>query len=192
MFPHLNSRMRNCCLFYKSVFESAREFERNIYTEYKYGCPRFRYLPNPQSFIVLFPDQQLGLEPLQKTTISTSKHSQHVAYSLHRLDTIPAEALVSIPVPSLIPFFRGLCKNYCETKEAVYAIAAEQLADGMDLDEAWCREHMPGPDSKELAHAMALVKGRNSRIDSFSPNAVTCFIPNRVEAQRILPIPGWG
>jgi hypothetical protein len=156
----------------KHLFESAREFERNIYTEYKYGYPRFRYLPNPQSFIVLFPDRQLGLEPLQKTIISTS--SQHI------LDIIPAEALVSIPMPSLIPFFRGLCKNYCETKEAVSAIAAEQLVDGMDLDEAWCREHMPGPDSKELAYAMTLVEGKNSRIDYFSSNTVTCFIPNRV------------
>jgi len=97
-----------------------------------------------------------------------------------------------MPMPSLIPFFRGLCKNYCETKEAVYAIAAEQLVDGMDLDEAWCREHMPGPDSKELAYAMELVEGKNSRIDYFSPNAVTCFIPNRVEAQRVLLIPGRG
>ena len=176
----------------KHLFESAREFERNIYTEHKYGCPRFRYLPNPLSFIVLFPDQQLGLEPLQKTIISTSKHSQHAAYSQHILDIIPAETLVSIPMPSLIPFFRGLCKNYCETKEAVYAIAAEQLVDGMDLDEAWCREHMPGPDSKELAYAMELVEGKNSRIDYFSPNAVTCFIPNRVEAQRVLLIPGRG
>jgi hypothetical protein len=74
----------------------------------------------------------------------------------------------------------------------MYAIAAEQLVDGMDLDEMWCREHMPGPDSKELAYAVTLVEGKNSRIDDFSPNSVTCFIPNKVEAQRVLLIPGRG
>jgi hypothetical protein len=95
-------------------------------------------------------------------------------------------------MPSLIPFFRGLCKNYCETKEAVYAIAAEQLVDGWILTRHGVEKHMPGPDSKELACVMGLVEGKNSRIDYFSPNAVTCFIPNRVEAQRILPIPGRG
>ena len=174
----------------RHLFEPAREFEHNIYTEHKHGCPRFRYLPNPQAFVVLFADQQLGLEPLEKTIIPARKHSQHVAYSQQILDIIPMETLVSLPMPSLLPFFRGLCRNYCETNSAVYAIAAEQLVDGMDLDEVWCRKHMPGLDSKELAYAMTLVEGKSSRIDDFSPNSVTCFIPNEVEAQRVLLIPG--
>jgi len=32
---------------------------------------------------------------------------------------------------------------------------------GMDLDEVWCREYMPGPDSKALAYTAAHLDPRH-------------------------------
>jgi hypothetical protein len=44
--------------------------------------------------------------------------------------------------------------------------------------------------SETLSFALTLVAGKASRIDYFSSNTVTCFIPDEQERQRLLRVPG--
>jgi hypothetical protein len=75
-----------------------------------------------------------------------------------------------VPMPKLAPFFKGLCRKYCESHDIVFAIAAEALIDGMDLDESWCRMNLDVTRPEELEFALKLVEGKHSRISDFSLN----------------------
>lgn len=58
------------------------------------------------------------------------------------MDVVPASSVGSMLMPRLGPFFEGLGQRYCDTKEDLSVINAEQLVDGMNLDGDWCKNHM--------------------------------------------------
>lgn len=167
------------------------EEENNIYTDYKRGFPRFRYQHGAVFYIVLFPDSLFHLKLSIQNAAPLVKHGEGAEYSREILDLIPACEIGSLPIPRLPLFFMGLCKRYFESGDVVFAIAAEQLVDGMDLDEKWCRMHLPIEWPQELNFALGLVKGKPSRISEFFINTVSCFIQNEEEAQRIRKVPGY-
>ena len=162
----------------------------NLYTIHKQGVPRFRYLPEPSSYVVLFPDDCLGLAPLKKNILHPKRDEDGAEYSREISDVIPASKIAETPIPLLGPLFSGQCSRYLETNYPMLAIAAEQLVDGMDLDEEWCKQHMSASTPETLSFALTLVAGKASRIDYFSSNTVTCFIPDEQERQRLLRVPG--
>lgn len=71
-------------------------------------------------------------------------------------------------------------------------MAAEQLVDGMDLDEGWLEVQSSAMTLEEKNFATRLVQEKLARIDDFSENEITCYIPNKEEALRVLQIPGRG
>lgn len=70
-------------------------------------------------------------------------------------------------------------------------IAVEQLVDGMNLDDDWCEKNLCNASLKVHQLATRVVAGKQSRLDDFSNNTVTCFIANAGEAERLRRIPGY-
>ena len=105
---------------------------------------------------------------MRKNTIQPGEHQGWTKYSPEILDIAPADAVCSLSLPRLAPFFKGLCRRYISARDPIAAIAAEQLVDGMDLDQNWCRSHLSAVHAEELAFAMTLVEGRKSRSAEFS------------------------
>lgn len=67
-------------------------------------------------------------------------------------------------MPKLLPFFRGLCRRYCESNDLAFAMAAEVLIDGIDLDASWYRMNLNITLPGELIFALKFVKDKDSRI----------------------------
>lgn len=84
----------------------------NLYTIHKQGLPGYRYLPESSSYVVLFPDDRLGLAPLRKNILHQKRNEDGAEYSREILDVIPASKIAGIPIPLLGPFFSGQCAGY--------------------------------------------------------------------------------
>lgn len=175
----------------KDRLEKANVIDHNIYTEYKRGFPRFRFLSQRLSCVVLFTDRYCQLDPLPTHIISHEEHQTAMGYSKEILDSVSIDQIAALPLPRFAPLFMGFCRTYIETQEITAAIAAELLVDGMNLDGEWCRTHFHASQIDELNFALRLVKSKGSRIADFSPNEVTCSIVDHQEAQRIRKIPGF-
>ncbi|WEW54790.1 hypothetical protein PRK78_000215 [Emydomyces testavorans] len=154
------------------LFQSVPHSNINVYTEYKSGFPRFRYLPRPNAYIVLFPDTHFYLDPLAASVIPRQNGLSLHTYSPEIGDFISPSDILSLPLPRLGPFFSGFCRRYCRSGDLMAAIAAEQLADGMDLDEDWYRSHIPLPWSEESQFALSLVAGKAERVSDLLTPAV--------------------
>jgi hypothetical protein len=177
------------------LFEPEAIVEFDIYTEYKRDCPRFRSSSwiSPSCTLVLLPDKSYFLDPLFNNIVSGGKPApnSNPIYSSQILDVISPDDVSNLPIPRLPSFFTGLCRKYLESKDDVAMIAAEQLVDGMDLDSSWCTRNL-GSTSVEMHQLVnGLIAGKNSRIDDFSGNTITCFIANAEEAARLRLIPGY-
>jgi hypothetical protein len=172
------------------LLEPAVEEEYNIYTEYKRGFPRFRYQREPRFHVVLFSDTFFHLSPVEKVIIPFEERGKGAEYSHEITDLVPASSIASLSMPRLAPFFEGFCLEFCDTKDDLSAIAAEQLVDGMDLDEDWCSKHISLERHKELNFALELVAGKFSRISNLTTNTVTGYIASKEEAERLQKIPG--
>ncbi|KAJ4176323.1 hypothetical protein NW755_014475 [Fusarium falciforme] len=70
-------------------------------------------------------------------------------------------------------------------------IAVEQLVDGMNLDEAWVERNLKDSDAGLLRLVMNRIHGKQSRIDYYSDNTITCFISGPEEAESVRLIPGF-
>lgn len=176
------------------LFEPENLTSFDLYNEYKRGCPRLRPSSwiSPPCTLVLFSDTRCGLDPLLQNILDCKTVPPEPICSAQIMDFIPAYELWHIPLPRLPPLFGGLCQRFLDTRDDIAMIAAEQLVDGMDLDDGWCERNFGGNSNLEVFHlAIGLVAGKHSRIDDFSENMVTCFIPNDEEARRVRQIPGY-
>jgi len=173
------------------VRDEIKDFDN--YNEYKRDFPRLRSLSciSPPSTFVILADKSYGLHPLMKNAVSHERTPRNVQYSSQIMDLIPATDLTSLPIPRLPPFFIGLCQRYIDSHDDIAMIAAEQLVDGMDLDEAWCSRNLQNASQEVYQLATRLVEGKDSRLDDFSENTITCFISNAGEAKRLKQIPGY-
>jgi len=107
------------------------------------------------------------------------------------MDLIPPTEIHQLPMPRLPVLLVGLCRRFLELHDDVAMIAAEQLVDGMDLEEDWCDRNLSNVSSAVLETASRLVSGKSSRLDDFSKNTVTCFIANKDGAESVRGIPGY-
>lgn len=118
--------------------------------------------------------------------------SSDSACSKQITDIIPVVDVNQLPMPRLPSLFAGFCQRFLDTQDDAAMIAAEQLVDGMDLDEGWVERNLGGIASPKVFQlATKLVAEKRSRIDDFSENNVTCFIADDTEAKRVRQIPGY-
>lgn len=172
------------------LFEGAPTKDFNLYTEYQRGFPRFRYLHQQRINVTLFSDEFLHLDPLDHSVIPPSAHRQGIQYSKEFEDYFPVEEIASLPIPRLRPFFAGACRRYQEHHDDISGMAVEQLIDGMDLNEAWCRQTISEDRPQDLEFALARLRGKASRTADSFLNKYTCFIADEAEARVVHGIPG--
>lgn len=112
-------------------------------------------------------------------------------YSEQIIDLIPPTEIHRLPLPRLPVLLAGLCRRFLESHDDIAMIAAEQLVDGMDLDEGWRDRNLSSVGSEVLEVVSRLIAGKTSRLDDSSENVITCFIANKDEVERVRKIAGY-
>ncbi|KAL9075493.1 MAG: hypothetical protein Q9161_001565 [Pseudevernia consocians] len=116
----------------------------DVLTKHKEGFPRFRLIEHDGLFVTIFPDTYLHLQPIKSNLVSFQEAPvAPIRYSKEILDVFLAEDIPRFPFPNLPAFFLGACKRYSSTQDPIFAMIAQQLMDGMDLDEQWCNRFVP-------------------------------------------------
>ncbi|KAL2145265.1 hypothetical protein VTI28DRAFT_7633 [Corynascus sepedonium] len=173
-------------------FELVHDGETNNYTEYKRGFPHLRTTDwvNPARTLIIFPAAFFGLDPIEKVLIQLpSDRRFHISKEVQ--EDLDRDAIANLPLPQLAPLLKGLAKRYLETSDDISMIAIEQLVDGMNPDELWVQDHLDGSDPGVASLVLDLVRGKESRIDYYSENKITCFVRDEEEAEAVRLIPGY-
>ncbi|EPE06099.1 hypothetical protein F503_02928 [Ophiostoma piceae UAMH 11346] len=182
------------------LFQRSDPDSFNLYSEYKRGMPRLSTTGwlAPTQFVCLFPDEFFHLEPLEKSLVAweqpASPGREPCYYiSEHMLDTdgLRASDIRSLSLPRLSRLLVGFARRYLDQKDDTAMIAAEQLVDGMDVDESWCARHLRGESQSVISLIRGLVQGKASRLDDFSDYHVTCFLKDEAVARLVRGIPGY-
>ena len=175
------------------MFEPSPLGEFNLFTEYKKGYPRLRATSWSSSHLglVIFSDTSFGLRPLEESVVPNIKSLDSACYSKQILDVVASNDLNAIPMPCLGPYFSGLCRRYLDLGDDVAMIAAEQLVDGMNLDQNWVTKNIASAEQDVQELARQLIHGKASRLDDLSGNTITCFVANEDEAEALRNIPGF-
>ena len=118
------------------------EVNEDMFTDYKKKFPRFAFEEGPDMQVTLLLDEVYGLQSLEFATVPKDGHHTGSYYSKEILDVLSPDIIALLPFPSLKAFMEGLCTRYIQSRDVVYAMAAEQLVDGMDIDDAWCAIHL--------------------------------------------------
>ncbi|KAH7119386.1 ser/Thr protein phosphatase [Dactylonectria estremocensis] len=183
--PESRSVVAASLLCYTGLFEPfPNDSESNNYTEYKRGFPRVRTTlrTKPPQAITIFPAALFDLGPIEKHLVRFADCKVHISKEMSHLDPVDIAAL---PLPRLAPLLRGLAKRYLDTQDDVAMIAVEQLVDGMNLDEAWVERNLKDSDAALLGLVANHIHGKQSRIDYYSDNTITCFISGPEEAESV-------
>ncbi|POS73989.1 hypothetical protein DHEL01_v207612 [Diaporthe helianthi] len=169
------------------LFEPSElaESEHDIFSSYKRGFPRLKTTPgwtHPVLHLVIFPSEDFGLDGSGSSCIrwTDGKDSGHVSHQI--LDTVPEEHVRSLPFPRLPPLLIGYARRYVESQDDPSMMATEQLVDGMDLDEAWCAQHLSGVEPRVVDVIVDRVQTRHQRLDDFAENTVTCYVKDEEQA----------
>lgn len=169
------------------LFEKLPPRTPNLYNEYKKDCPRLLDVRQPHTPITLVSDHGIGTEKTE--ILEPATHIRGASYSDQILDYISVEGIKSIPIPTLRSFVQYLCLLFFHGADDMYRIRLEQLVDGMNLDEEWCRKNLA--DERHLQYLLKLVNSKEDRIDDFSGNLVTCYIAEQEAAATVTRIPGY-
>ncbi|KAM3431516.1 hypothetical protein MY4824_007114 [Beauveria thailandica] len=132
--------------------------------------------------IIIFTANVYGLEPLQQKALQS--RGIDGGFSKEIAD-IPLEELAILPLPRLAPFLAGLATKFILTRDDKAMIAVEQLVDGMNLDESWVDSQLADCPQAVRDMIIGQINGKQSRIDYFSDNQVTCFIRDEAEAAHV-------
>ncbi|RSL84854.1 hypothetical protein CDV31_016651 [Fusarium ambrosium] len=189
--PESRSVVAASLLCYTGLFEPfPSDSESNNYTEYRRGFPRVRTTlwAKPPQAITIFPAALFDLGPIEKHLVRFADCKVHISKEMSHLD---AEDIAALPLPRLAPLLGGLAKRYLDTQDDMAMIAVEQLVDGMNLDEAWVERNLKDSDPALLRLVMNRIHGKESRIDYYSDNTITCFISGPEEAESVRLIPGF-
>ncbi|KAI8710432.1 hypothetical protein NCS52_01573400 [Fusarium sp. LHS14.1] len=189
--PESRSVVAASLLCYTGLFETfPSDSESNNYTEYRRDFPRVRTTlwAKPPQAITIFPAALFDLGPIEKHLIRFADCKVHISKEISHLD---AEDIAALPLPRLAPLLGGLAKRYLDTQDDMAMIAVEQLVDGMNLDEAWVERNLKDSDPALLRLVMNRIHGKESRIDYYSDNTITCFISGPEEAKSVRLIPGF-
>ncbi|KAI0378961.1 hypothetical protein F5Y04DRAFT_283331 [Hypomontagnella monticulosa] len=174
------------------LFQQFPAVKFDLFTEYKQGHPRLRptFWTTAACAVIILPDTLFGLQPLEESVVRREERNSSSAISTHIVDVIPSADLTAIPVPRLYSYFVGLCRRYLDQADDAAMIAAEQLVDGMNLDQDWCTKNISTAGADVWTLSQQLILDKPSRIDQFSGNTVTCFIADETEAKKLRDIPG--
>ncbi|KZF23720.1 hypothetical protein L228DRAFT_122819 [Xylona heveae TC161] len=178
----------------KNMFKLEIKEDYDLFTEYKRGFPRLlaTSVTTLSYAVILFSDTYFGLNPLDRNIVCQDETRSFTTYSRQILDLVSKDDIKYIPVPRLPPFFIGLCRRFLESNDGMARIAAEQLLDGMDLDEEWVKANIISAQPQVLELAMTLICEKSSCNDEFLDHDVTCFVADKEEAERLRRIPGSG
>ncbi|KAE8356061.1 hypothetical protein BDV28DRAFT_145560 [Aspergillus coremiiformis] len=164
--------------------------EYDIFTEYKRAFPVLAAI-HSNIPIVIFPDSHFHLSPLGHNIVSYNG-VLGTSYSREILDLVPVDEIQYLPVPRLPPYFIGLCRRFFESNDDMARISAEQLVDGMDLDEEWIRINLSGAPLKVRELATTLVAEKSSRIDaSLDLIMPRSALESSMEGLRLIPGSGY-
>lgn len=61
----------------------------------------------------------------------------------------------------------------------------------MNLDEAWCLDHLDSQKSEVMEYILGCIATKRSRISKFQPGSITIFVANEEEARSVRLIPGY-
>ncbi|RWQ97930.1 hypothetical protein C8Q69DRAFT_457207 [Paecilomyces variotii] len=146
-------------------FRLVKKKEYDIYGEYKRGFPTLM-TTDKDPLVVLFPDTYFFLCPVSHNIVSY-EGIPHIVYSHEILDLVPTDEVQQLPMPYLAPFFVGLCRRFLESRDVMARIAAEQLVDGMRLDEEWAQINLSEASPEVRKLATMLISQRSSRDDEY-------------------------
>ncbi|PYH94601.1 hypothetical protein BO71DRAFT_353039 [Aspergillus ellipticus CBS 707.79] len=160
----------------------------DIFTEYKRGFP---VLAATQSklLLVLFPDSHFYLSPVEDVIVDQEWPPTN--YSHQILELVSRDELKHLPVPRLPPYFIGLCQRFFESDDAMARISAEQLVDGMDLDNGWVRANLSSAPHQVRELATGLVAEKSSRCDG-DLNQALLHTGDKGQSQNLRLIAGSG
>lgn len=176
------------------LFTQSPAVKFDLFTEYKRGYPRLQ----PTSWtsaacaVIILPDTIFGLQPLEDAIIRREEWDSSPLHSREIVDVIPSINVAAIPFPRLSSLLVGLCRRYLDQADDAAMIAAEQLVDGMNLDQDWCSRNISAAGADVWELSQQLILGKSSRMDQFSGNKVTCFMADEAEAKQLRTIPGSG
>lgn len=180
-------------LYSTGQYQPRREREFDIYTEYKKAFPALCTRTYPDLGLVLFPDTYFYLAPLDQNVINLTMAPNHGAYSPQILDVVPRSELKDLPLPLLPPFFIGLCRRFFESGDDMARIGAEQLVDGMKVDEKWVRFNLSSvpPEVRYLANTLVSDRPSSSK-DGSGEFRMPSSAAGDMEREALRLIPGSG
>lgn len=92
---------------------------------------------------LVLPDTLYHLDPLPNNIVQIQTYpSDQIRFSRQLDYSKDLNALSSIPIPRLATLLQGASQRYLESKVYAMAVCVEELVDGMNLDEAWCLDHL--------------------------------------------------
>lgn len=174
------------------LLKISDDVKADLFTDYKQNFPRFAFQQGSNMKLTLLRDEVYGFQCFKDAIVPKDDHHPDSYYSKDILDALSPDVILSLPFPSLGPLMGGSCTKYIQTRDIVYAMAAEQLVDGMDIDLAWCQKHLTHLSSDEQQFAHDLVEGKRDRMDEFSGNEITCYVANSQHVSDLRRIPGSG
>jgi hypothetical protein len=174
------------------LLKISDELKADMFTDYKKNFPRFAFQEGSTIQLTLLLDEVYGFQSLENATVTGERHHPDSYYSKEILDVLSPAAIATLPFPSLGALMGGLCTRYIQSRDVVYAMAAEQLVDGMDIDVAWCQIHLALLFPHEQQFACDLIAGKLGRMDDFSENKITCYVADSKDLSNLRRIPGSG
>ncbi|PYI22901.1 hypothetical protein BO86DRAFT_386586 [Aspergillus japonicus CBS 114.51] len=185
----LSDAVSTLCLTKQYTIKEQQEYD--IFTQYKRGFPALEATSTKMS-IVIFSDAHFHLSPLEHHLVPCDGVPL-ISYSREILDLVPVDEIQHLPVPRLASYVIGLCRRYFEHHDAMARIAAEQLVDGMDLDEEWIRTNLREVPLKARELMIMLVAEKSSRRDDIFLDVITpgSVVENGMEGLRLIPGSGY-
>ena len=115
--------------------------------------------------VVIFSDSHFHLAPLGDKIVHYQERL--AACSPEIQDLITVDVISHLPMPQLPPYFTGLCLRYFESNGSMARISAEQLVEGMQLDDEWICINLSNAPSRLRQLATEIVAERSFPYDGF-------------------------
>ncbi|KAM5447926.1 hypothetical protein MaudCBS49596_005723 [Microsporum audouinii] len=185
--------VNEAALNYYNVPRAILPDESSCNTDYLKPYPRFEAFIEGRSFnVIVLPDTLYHLDPLPNNIVQIQTYPPDQIRFSRQLDySKDLNALSSVPIPRLATLLQGASQRYLESKVYAMAVCVEELVDGMNLDEAWCLDHLDTRKHRVMEFILDRIASKVSRISEFQPDNITIFVETEEEAQTLRMIPGY-
>ncbi|EEQ33660.1 ser/Thr protein phosphatase [Microsporum canis CBS 113480] len=159
-----------------------------------YNVPRviLAFIEGRSFNVIVLPDTLYHLDPLPNNIVQIQTYPPDQIRFSRQLDySKDLNALSSIPIPRLATLLQGASQRYLESKVNAMAVCVEELVDGMNLDEAWCLDHLDTRKHRVMEFILDRIASQVFRISEFQPDNITIFVETEEEAQTLRMIPGY-